>query len=73
MRIHLESMDLFEFAEGSAVSPGAEATEALRQNFETRAKNAWTYICLAVEPEQQIPVPDTTSPNAAWKPRKSIC
>jgi len=66
MRLYLESMDLFEFADGSAVPPAADATEAARRTFANRAKKAWTYICLAVEPEQKIHIRDTTTSNAAW-------
>ena len=32
----------------------------------SRAKKAWTYICLAVEPEQQIHVRQTATANEAW-------
>ena len=71
MRLYLESMDLFEFADGSAVPPAADATEAVRRTFANRAKKAWTYICLAVEPEQQIHIRDTTTANAAWNTLKS--
>ncbi len=49
-------MDLFEFADGSAESPAEDASDEVRRKFNSRAKKAWTYICLAVEPEQQIHV-----------------
>ena len=71
MRLYLDSMDLFEFANGSAVPPAADATEAVRRTFANRAKKAWTYICLAVEPEQQSHIRDTTTANAAWNTLKN--
>ena len=58
MRLYLESVDLFEHAEGLAVASSGrgESGDALLRNFNSPAKKAWTYICLAVEPEQQIHV-----------------
>ena len=66
IRLYLESMDLFEFADGSAESPGEDASDEVRRKFNSRAKKAWTYICLAVEPEQQIHVRETTTAKEAW-------
>ena len=66
MRLYLESMDLFQFADGSAVSPGEGATDEVRRKFNLRAKKAWTYICLAIEPEQQVHVRETTTAKEAW-------
>eukprot|EP00794_Sanderia_malayensis_P015002 gene15002-16551_t len=63
MRLYLESLDLFEHVDGSAEPPeGANAT----RSFRLRSKKAWTYICLAVEPEQQIHVRNTTTAGEAW-------
>ena len=59
-------MDLFQFADGSAVSPGEGATDEVRRKFNLRAKKAWTYICLAIEPEQQVHVRETTTAKEAW-------
>ena len=56
IRLYLESMDLFEFADGSAVT---------RRKFNLCAKKAWTYICLAVGPEQQIHVRETATAKEA--------
>ena len=53
MRLYLESFDLFVHADGSAEHPGEEASEQVKKAFELTAKKSWTYICLAVEPEQQ--------------------
>ena len=73
MRLYLESLDLFEHADGSAVAPtstGSDAATLLRA-FNSRAKKAWTYICLAVEPEQQIHVRDTKTAKEAWDALKN--
>ena len=43
MHLYLESMDLFEHAEGLAVTPSGSGAASLR-NFNSRAKKAWTYI-----------------------------
>ena len=59
-------MDLFEFADGSAESPAEDASDEVRRKFNSRAKKAWTYICLAVEPEQQIHVRETATAKEAW-------
>ena len=66
--MYLESMDLFEHAERLSVAPSGsgESGAALLRTFNSRAKNAWTSICLAVEPEQQIQVRDTKTAKEAW-------
>ena len=51
MRLFLKSMDLFQFADGSAVSPEESASVEVRRKFNSQAKKAWICICLAVEPE----------------------
>jgi hypothetical protein len=66
MRLYLESMDLFGHADGSIENPDEEASEQVRQAFRSASKKAWTYICLAVEPEQQIHVRDTSTAKEAW-------
>ena len=64
--LYLESLDLFKFADGTAESPAEDANDDVRRKFNSRAKKAWTYICLAVEPEQQIHVRETTTAKEAW-------
>ena len=59
-------MDLFEFADGSADSPAEDASDEVQRKIDSRAKKAWTYICLAVEPEQQIHMWETASAKEAW-------
>ena len=51
--LYLESLDLFEHVDGSAEAPNGtgENVAALQRAFKFRSKKAWTYICLAVEPE----------------------
>ena len=71
MRLYLESLDLYEHADGSAVTPDEDATAEVQRNFSSDAKKAWTYICLAVEPEQQIHVRDMTTAKEAWDALKS--
>ena len=67
MRLYLESMDLFaDGSAASAVSPGEGATDEVRRKFNLRKKKAWTYICLAIEPEQQVHVQETTTAKEAW-------
>ena len=51
MRLYLEGLDLFDHANGTAVAPGADASEEKRRSFNSGTKKAWTYICLAIEPE----------------------
>ena len=64
---------LFEYAEGLALAPSGsgESGAASLRNFNSRAEKAWTYICLAVEPEQQIHVRDTKTAKKAWDALKS--
>ena len=71
MRLYLESFDLFGYADGSAEPPAETASEQVKKAFELAAKKAWTYICLAVEPEQQIHVRDTHTAKEAWDCLKS--
>ena len=71
MRLYLESNDLFEHADGTAVAPNAEAGAAEARNFCLKAKKAWTYICLAVEPSQQIHICDTKTAKDAWDALKN--
>ena len=71
MRLYLESMDLFEHVDGSAEAPVGDATDVAIRSFNSRKKKAWTYICLAVEPEQQIHVRDTITAKEAWDALKS--
>lgn len=56
IRVYLESMDLFEFANGRVETPLEDASDPDRRKFNSQAKKAWTYICLAVLLEQQIHV-----------------
>ena len=71
MRLYLESFDLFRHADGSAEAPDEEAAADVKKAFESAAKKAWTHICLAIEPEQQIHVRDTRSAKEAWDALKS--
>jgi hypothetical protein len=59
MRLYLESLDLFAHVDGSAELPAEDASAQAKKAFETAAKKAWTYICLAIQPEQQIHVRET--------------
>ena len=70
MRLYLESVELYGHADGSAQIP-EDATVVARRSFSSAAKKAWTYICLAVEPEQQIHVRDTTTAKEVWDNLKS--
>ena len=62
-----------EHAEGLAVAPSGsgESGAASLRNFNSHARKAWRYICLAVEPEQQIHVRDTKTAKEAWDALKS--
>ena len=71
MRLFLESHDLFEHAEGTAESPGEDASVEVRRKFTSDAKKAWTHICLAIEPEYQIHVRDTKTAKEAWDALKN--
>ncbi|CAB3988320.1 Hypothetical predicted protein [Paramuricea clavata] len=66
MHLYLESLDLFDDAEGTAESPGSSATENVCRSFNSSAKKAWTRICLAIEPEYQIHMRDTRIAKEAW-------
>ena len=66
MRLYLESLDLFDHANGTAEAPGADGSEETRRSFNSGAKKAWTHICFAIEPEQQIHVRETTTAKCAW-------
>ena len=66
IRLYLESQDLFQFA----ATPEADAEEAIRI-FRLRSKKAWTHICLAVEPDEQIHIRDTTTAHEAWEALKN--
>eukprot|EP00795_Rhopilema_esculentum_P008850 gene8850-16464_t len=69
MKLYLESNDLFEHADGTAVAPDAEAAEI--RSFRLKTKKAWTSICLAVEPSQQIHIRDTNTVEEAWDALKN--
>ena len=71
MRLYLESLDLFGHVDGSIGVPDEEASEQVKQEYKTASKKAWTYICLAVEPDQQIHVRNTTNAKEAWDALKS--
>ena len=71
IRLYLESLDLFGHVDGSAVSPAEDAADAIKKAFRSASKKAWTYICLAIEPEQQIHVRDTTTAKKAWDALKN--
>ena len=71
MRLYLESLDLYAHGDGSPVTPDEDATPEAQRSFSSAAKKAWTYICLAVEPEQQIHVRDTKTAKEAWVALKS--
>ena len=71
MRLYLESLDLFGHVDGSIGVSDEEASEQVKQEYKTALKKAWTYICLAVEPDQQIHVRNTTNAKEAWDALKS--
>ena len=71
IRLYLESLGLYGHVDESAVSPGEGATDTVKQAFRTASKKAWTYICLAIEPEQQIHIRDTTTAKEAWDTLKN--
>ena len=71
MRLYLESFDLFAHVDGSAEPPAEDASAQAKKAFETAAKKAWTYICLAIQPEQQIHVRETRNAKEAWDTLKS--
>ena len=47
--------------------PNSKAAKLFRQH----AKKAWTYICLAVDSDQQIHVRDTQTAEEAWNAMKA--
>jgi hypothetical protein len=65
MHLYLDILDLFGHADGTA-EIAEDASDEVRQNFNSGAKKAWTHICLAIEPEHQITVQDTTTAREAW-------
>ena len=72
MHLSLECNDLFGHADGTAVAlANTDANRDTLRNFRSQAKKAWTYICLAVEPEQQIHVRDTKTAKEAWDALKN--
>jgi hypothetical protein len=66
MRLYLESFDLYEHADGTAEPPASTANAKTQRSFKSKAKKAWTYICLSIEPEQQIHVRETKNAKEAW-------
>ena len=71
VRLYLESLDLFGHVDGSAASPAEDAADTVKNDFRYASKKAWTYICLPIEPEQQIHVRDTTTAKEAWDALKN--
>jgi hypothetical protein len=71
MRLYLESLDLFGHADGSVEVPAEDASEQVKQQFKSASKKAWTYICLAVQTDQQIHVRNTNTAKEAWDALKS--
>ena len=71
MRLYLESLNLFGHADGSIEVPAEDASAQVKQDFKFASKKAWTYICLAVEPDQQIHIRNTTNAKEAWDALKS--
>ena len=66
MKLYLENQDLFDHVEGTATAPESSAPEAQRHTFRRAAKKAWTSICLAVEPGEQIHIRETKTAKEAW-------
>ena len=67
-------MDLFGYTDGSVGNPTEDASEQGKQAFtvcRSASEKAWTYICLAVEPEQQIHARDTKTAKEAWDALKN--
>ena len=52
IRLYLEGHDQFEHANGTAESPGEDASAEVRRKFTSDARKAWSHICLAIEPYQ---------------------
>ena len=66
MKLYLENQDLFDHVDGTAIAPANSTSEAQRHAFRRAAKKAWTSICLAVEPEEQIHIRETSTAKEAW-------
>ena len=66
MRLYLESLDLFGHADGSIEVPAENASAQVKQEFKIASKKAWAYVCLAIKPDQQIHVRNTTNAKEAW-------
>ena len=64
MRLYIWSQDLFQHVDGTAGTSAWENAEAL-QKFNSFAKKALTYDCLAIEAEQQIHVRETKTAKEA--------
>ena len=73
IRLYLESLDLFGHADGSVEVPAEDASEQVKQQFKPASKKAWTYICLAVETDQQIHVRNTHIKGGLGCPEESVC
>ena len=71
IRLYLESLDLFEHVDGTAEMPDEDPNSKAAKLFRQRAKKAWTYICLAVDSDQQIHVRDTQTAAEAWNALKA--
>ena len=71
MRLYLESLDLFGHVDGTVEVPAEDTSAQVKRKFNSASKKAWTYICLAVEPNQQIHVRNTTTAKEAWDALKN--
>eukprot|EP00794_Sanderia_malayensis_P008379 gene8379-9278_t len=71
IRLYLESLDLFEHVGGTAEVPDGDPTSKAVKTFHQHAKKASTYICIAIEPDQQIHVRDTKTAEEAWNALKT--
>ena len=71
MRLYLESLDLFGHVDGTVEVPAEDASAQVKREFNSALKKAWTYICLAVEPNHQIHVRNTTTAKEAWDALKN--
>ena len=62
----IECNDLFGYPDRTAVAPAeTDANRDALRTFRSHAKKAWTYICLAVEPEKQMHIRDTKTAKEA--------
>lgn len=69
MRLYLESSDLFEHADGSAVPPeGDAASENEVRRYRLRSKKAWTYICLRLSLNSRSMCDKRKQPKRRGKP-----